>query len=86
MVGWWIGNALGVVVVVPLVLVLMNEVRRPVREIAWYADDILEHGVGLARNLDPVPALAQTRELVADVTRNAVDYVGALERMIGSGG
>jgi hypothetical protein len=86
MVGWWIGNALGVVVVVPLILVLMSGVMRPVREIAWYADDILEHGVGLTRNLDPVPALGRTRELVAEVTQNAVDYVGALDQMTGSRG
>ena len=86
MVGWWIGNALGVVVVIPLVLLLMFAVIRPVREIAWYADDILEHGVGLAGNLDPVPALGRTRELVAEVTQHAVEYVGALERMTGSRG
>jgi len=86
MVGWWIGNALGVVVVIPLVLVLMAAVVRQVRQITWYADDILEHGVGLARNLDPVPALGQTRELVAEVTQHAVEYVGALEHMTGSRG
>ena len=83
MAGWWIGNALGVIVVVPLVLLLMLEVIRPVRQIAWYADDVLEHGVGLARNLEPVPALGRTRELVAEVTQHAVEYVGALERMAG---
>ncbi len=86
MVGWWIGNALGVAVVIPLVLVLMAGVMRPAREIARYADDILEHGVGLARNLEPVPALGRTRELVAEVTQHAVDYVGALERMTRSRG
>ncbi len=86
MVGWWIGNALGVAVVIPLVLVLMMGVMRPAREIARNADDILEHGVGLARNLDPVPALGRTRELVAEVTQHAVDYVGALERLSRSRG
>jgi hypothetical protein len=83
MVGWWIGNALGIVVVIPLVLVLMSEVVRPVRQIAWYAGDILEHGVGLTHNLDPVPALIQTRALVGEVTQHAVEYVAALESMAG---
>lgn len=86
MVGWWIGNAVGVVVVVPLVLFLMARVMRPAREIARYAGDILEHGVGLAGNLDPLPALGRTRELVAEVTQQAVGYVGALERLSRSGG
>ena len=85
MVGWWIGNALGVVVVLPLVVMLMSQVVRPVRQIAWYADDILEHGVGLTANLDPVPALVRTRELVAEVTEHAVGYVGALERLAEAG-
>ena len=86
MVGWWIGNALGIVVVIPLVLVLMSHVVRPVREIAWYGDDILEHGVGLAGNLDPVPALVRTRELVAEATQHAVEYVTALGQMTGARG
>lgn len=81
MIGWWIGNALGVVAVVPLLLILIFGVVRLVRQIAWYADDILEHGVGLTGNLDPVPALGQTRELVSDVTASAAEYVGALERL-----
>jgi hypothetical protein len=86
MVGWWIGNAIGIVVVLPLVLVLMSQVARPVRQIAWYADDILEHGVGLSGNLDPVPELVRTRELVGEVTQHAVEYVGALEQLAGARG
>ncbi len=82
MIGWWIVNALVVVVVVPVVVLLANRVIRSALEIARYADDILEHGVGLAGNLDPVPALADTRDLVETATGHAVGYVTALHKIV----
>ncbi len=77
----WIASAVGLFVVAPLVVVLAGRVIRPALECARYADDILEHGVGITAALDPVPALVTTRELVSEVTQNAVAYVGALERI-----
>lgn len=77
---WWIANVVGFVVVIPLVIVLANRVIRQAREAARYADDILEHGVLLAGNLDAVPALVDTREHVRHVTAGASRYVAALER------
>lgn len=78
---WWVASAVGLVVVIPLVLVLALRVLRPALEAARYADDILVHGVALSGTLDPVPALLRTRELVADVTAQAVRYAGAVERL-----
>lgn len=78
MVLWWIGNVILLVVVAPLVVFLANRVIRAGIEITGYADDILEHGVGLAGNLDPVPALLETREFVGVATGHAVRYVTAL--------
>jgi len=78
----WILSAVGLLVVAPLVVVLATRVIRPALECARYADDILEHGVGITTNLVPVPALATTRALVAEVKGNAVAYVSALERLV----
>jgi hypothetical protein len=47
-----------------VVLILLNRVLRPLREIKRYADDTLEAGLGIARNLDAVDQSARTRELV----------------------
>ncbi len=80
----WVASAVGLLVVAPLVILLALNVIRPALECARYADDILEHGVGVTVALEPVPALVQTRELVADVTSNAVAYVGALRRLVAS--
>lgn len=82
MVLWWIGNALLLLLVVPLVILWANRVIRAANEIVEYADDILEHGVGLAGNLDPVPALLDTRSLVQTAKGNAVRYVTALEPLV----
>lgn len=84
MVLWWIGNALVLFVVIPLVILLASRVIRYGLECARYADDILVHGVLVAGNLDPVPALADTREGVRAVTANAVRYVTALDRFVSS--
>lgn len=82
MILWWIANVLALLVVVPVVVLLANRVVRPAVEIQRYADDILEHGVGLTQNLEPVPALLDTRVLVAGVTANAVRYVTALTPIV----
>lgn len=82
MVLWWIANAVALLVVVPLVILLANRVIRAGEEIADYADDILVHGVGLSGNLDPVPALLDTQDLVRTATGHAVRYVTALDRAV----
>jgi len=82
MVVLWVMSAIGLLVVAPLVVALATYVIRPALECARYADDILEHGVGISVALEPVPALITTRQLVGEVTTNAVAYVGALRRLV----
>ena len=79
---WWVANALLLLLVVPLILLLANRVIRPAVEISRYADDILEHGVGITANLDPVPALIDTRDLVTVAKGHAVRYVVALGPLV----
>lgn len=78
----WIGLALGLVVAV-VVVGLFNRVIRPVLEIDRYAEDILDAGVQIAKNLDDAPeALTHTRELATVVPGLAVAYLrklGAVE-------
>lgn len=81
MVLWWLANVVALLVVVPLVLFLANRIMREGAEINAYADDILQHGVGLSANLVPVPALAETAQLVGVAKGHAVRYVAALDRL-----
>lgn len=82
MILWWLANAVALLVVVPLVVFLANRVIAEAREIHQYGDEILEHGVRLTGTLDPLPALAETRAAVEQVTGNAVRYVTALHRIV----
>ena len=78
----WIGLALGLVVAA-LVVGLFNRVMAPLLEIERYAEDILDAGVKIAKNLDDAPeALTRTRELATAVPGLAVAYLrklGAVE-------
>lgn len=62
-------------VVAVVVLALLEGVRRPVAEIDRYASDILEAGVGIAKNLDGVDDLAATHRLAQAVPGLAVGYL-----------
>ncbi len=73
----WIGLALGAVVLTVVVL-LFDRVFIPTREIKRYADDILDAGVGIARNLDGVDEAVRTRDLATAVPGLALGY---LERL-----
>ena len=79
---WWIGNLVLLFVVVPVVLLLLNRLLRQIMEINSYANDILEHGVGITGALDAVPKLLRTRELVSSAHQIAGRYVGALQKVM----
>jgi hypothetical protein len=70
----FIGLGLGLVVAVVVVL-LFNRIITPALEIERYAEDILEAGVGIAKNVDDVDELMRTRELATAVPGLAVAYL-----------
>lgn len=82
MVWWWIGNVLGLVVVIPLVLVLAARVLQPALETRRYARDIAERSSGIAGNVGDVAELERTREAASAVKGKAVAYATALDRML----
>ncbi len=82
MVLWWIANLLLLFVVAPVCLGLLNKVLRPAQEIKAYADDILEHGVGITGELDAVPKLVQTKELTGQARQAVGRYGAALQRLL----
>ena len=74
-----IGLALGLVILL-VVLGLFNRVVRPVVEIDRYASDILEGGIGIAKEVEGVNELAKTRDLVTSVPPLAVAYLEIVKR------
>jgi hypothetical protein len=69
-----VGLAVGLVVLV-VVVALFNRIVYPAIQIRRYADDILEAGLGIARNVDGVDELGRTRDLAGAVPGLATRYL-----------
>lgn len=84
MVLWWIGNAVLLLVILPVVIALLNRVLAAAERIRAATDQILAGGVGLVGELDGVPeALATTDETVRAVSVGAVRYAGSVAKLLG---
>jgi hypothetical protein len=81
---WWIGNALLLLAVVPILVALLNRVLAALERIRGAADDILAGGVDLTGALDDVPeALAITDRTIDEVAVGAVRYAGSVAKLLG---
>ncbi len=81
---WWIGNAVLLVAVVPVLVALLNRVLSALERIRHATDDILIGGVALTGELDNVPEmLAETDGTVRDVATGAVRYAGSVAKLLG---
>ncbi|HET9541581.1 MAG TPA: hypothetical protein VFP02_00765 [Acidimicrobiales bacterium] len=80
---WWIGNALLLLVVVPVLVALLNRVLAALERIRGASDDILTGGVALVGELDAVPGLlATTGGTIHDVSVGAVRYAGSVAQLL----
>ena len=81
---WWIGDAIGLAVLLPVVIWLLNRVLAAVERIRGATDEILAGGVALAGKLDGVPeALATTDKTIEEVKVGAVRYAGSVAKLLG---
>jgi hypothetical protein len=84
MVLWWIGNAVLLLVVLPVVIYLLNRVLAAIERIRHATDDILSGGVALIGELTPVPsALATTDATVKEISVGAVRYASSVAKLLG---
>ena len=80
---WWIGNAILLLVVVPVLVALLNRVLAALERIRGAADDILEGGVALVGEVDTAPdLLATTDRTIHDVSVGAVRYAGSVATLL----
>lgn len=81
---WWIGNAILVVAVVPILVALLNRVLAALERIRKASDEILAGGVGIIGEVDRVPGLLETTDdTIADVANGAVRYAGSVAKLLG---
>jgi hypothetical protein len=84
MVLWWIGNAVLLVVILPVVVALLSRVLGALERIRMASDDILASGVAVTKDLDQLPeTLAVTGRTVNEVAVGAVRYAGSVAKLLG---
>jgi len=84
MVLWWIGNAILLLVVVPVLVALLSRLLGAVEQIRAASDDILAGGVALTGKLDDLPEmLATTDEVIDEISVGAVRYAGSVAQLLG---
>ena len=84
MVLWWIGNAVLLVVILPVVIYLLNRVLAALERVRGATDAVLAGGVELVGELSGVPeALATTDATVKEVSVGAVRYAGSVAKLLG---
>lgn len=80
---WWIGGALLVGVVVPVVAVVLHRLLRPALQIKAYADDVAASVVQFPGHIElAVAELASAQQLVAQARPELERYIAAVERLI----
>lgn len=84
MVWWWIGNAILLLVILPVVIALLNRVLAALERIRAASDNILAGGGALVGELESVPeGLARTDATVKAISVGAVRYAGSVAKLLG---
>ncbi len=79
---WWIGNAIFILVVIPVVVVLLARLVKPVVAIEKYVNAIHQDAGRIVVALDGVKSLVTTRDLVKRVGGGLTRYVTAVDRIL----
>jgi hypothetical protein len=76
---WWIGNAVLLVVVVPVVVYLLNGVLQAARSIVPTVDGLAAVAAAGSKDLDAAVLLLTTREQVTRTVAGVAEYGGSLD-------
>ena len=82
MVLWWIGNALFLLLVIPVVVVLLQRLVRSAVDVGKHVDTIHGQAGGIVIAVDDVKALLPTRDAVKRVGAGLTRYVKAVDRLL----
>lgn len=79
---WWIGNALFILVVIPVVIVLLQRLVSAVLDIGRHINTVSGQVQGLVVAVDDVKQLIPTRDAVKRVGAGLTLYVQAVDRIL----
>jgi hypothetical protein len=79
---WWIGNAVLLLVVLPVVVYLLRGVLTAARSIVPSVQAIAATAAAGSRDLDAAPLLLTTQDQVIKTVETVADYGGSLDVII----
>ncbi|MGH3902919.1 MAG: hypothetical protein ACRDTE_01775 [Pseudonocardiaceae bacterium] len=79
---WWIGNAIFILVVIPVVVVLLQRLARSAFDVGKRIDTIHGQAAGIVIAVDDVKQLTSTRDAVKRVGAGLTRYVTAVDRIL----
>lgn len=78
---WWVGNAIFIVVVIPLVVILLQRLARSAVAVEQRVDTVHGQAGGIAVAVDDVKQLIPVRDSVKRVGAGLTRYVKAVSRI-----
>jgi hypothetical protein len=79
---WWLGNLILAAAIIPVVVMLLNNLLKPVTSIGAEANAILEGGVTVASQLDQLTHVVHTRDSIQQVRAGVAAYGVALDKLL----
>ena len=79
---WWIGNAVLLLVIVPVVVILLRGVLNAAKETTAAVDSLRPVAEAASTDLDAVELLNTTREQVSQTVSVVADYGGSLDTIL----
>jgi len=79
---WWLGNLILAAAIIPVVVMLLMNLLKPVTSIGAEADAILEGGVTVASQLDQLTHVVHTRDSIQQVRAGVAAYGVALHKLL----
>ena len=78
----WIGDALLILVILPVVIYLLNGVLQAARSIVPSVEGIARTAAAGSKDLDAVPLLLTTQDQVERTVAGVADYGGSLDVIV----
>lgn len=79
---WWIGNAIFILVVIPVVVVLLQGLKGAAGDVSRSINTIHGQAGGIVAAADDVKQLYSTRDAVKQVGAGLTRYVNAVARIL----
>ena len=79
---WWLGNLILAAAVIPVVVILLTNLLKPVTNIGAEADAILAGAGTVAGQLDQLEHVVHTRDSIRQVRAGVAAYGVALDKLL----